>query len=1342
MAPRKPKPTQKGALKMNETRNDDERYLERIECDLELSVHENKERRKPKADNVALTKDVKVNNVNLGSEDSLAFVPLKCNGKPAIGMIDSGSMCNLVKLSLVQKLGILGNATENRMTVLRDVQNNEIASYGEIEMNVAIGKFSNIARCVIVEQLPCEVLVGRPLLRQGKVAVCHGDDFLLVGKERINFVPNRGLSSERVVAACVVGKKTVVPGRVGRLRLRALAKLEKNCPYELWLRFRTSNGCQSRKIDVLPDGQRVVVMIGNGMMNDFVFDESTVDAMLVPVKASKVVPLTADCEREMYQRLCASVVVAPPAGRKLPEGETEEDIRKVLDQIVIGPCSAETRQKVKDLLYRYHALFSRSKWDIGRVNIPGFSHKIRLKEDAVAKHFPPYRIAQSERKIVEKFVRRMKDSSLIKDSKSQWALPLMLLVKPDDPSERRPVVNCKWLNQNQILEATYLPRTEDLLDRFSSKKECVSKLDLTQFFFQIGLDEESQDICSFSTAVGNFSSLVMLQGDANAPHEAQRLLMRALEGVEDAFCLIDDIGVASESVETHLAALEEIFKRLLALGLTMRPDKLVLLAEEVEFLGHTVRRGGELKITDEKIEAVKGWPRCKTVAEVRAFLGFVSYVRKFIRGFSELALPLVRLTKKDVPFVWTGECEAAFQRLKEEMVKAPCLIVPDPTGGEMHLFTDASGNGLGYVLAQECKVDERTVLRPCAYGSRLFRGAERNYSIPEKECLAATWSIKRNHPYLFGKTFRLHTDSEGVYHTLRRQCAEPLTSRLSRFAFDVMGYSFHTHHVKTDKNWADALSRLPVVKVESGELEYRQDEKVFPDPNPLPVHPDEVEIEPLWICPVVTRGQQFDLQVAPGFKGEQMRDDEIREVRERLLLLPSRTEKHARMKFKLIDDVVYAVDKKRRRRFFVPSSLVSEVMQREHTVGHLGVDKMLSALQRKYYWRKMQETVTAFVRSCFVCQTCKRSHQHAVVPLKELPRPVCGQDVLAMDVKGPLPMSHGKRYIIVAVDMFTRLAYTRAVGHVDGKQVVDFLVEDVFRFGVPSTIITDNARNLKEGLARHFYERAGIENRNSIPLLAQSNGGVERLIGTLASMLRCASVEDPAQWSKMVNELTTAYNHSVHRAIGMTPFELHFGYAARQLRDLPVREERGRSLAEPERYLFEMRRRQESVKKSVQSGLKEYYGRMAQEHDQEKRAHAHKFQAGDWVLVKIIGVRPGESKSLGPLYHGPAEVLSVTATSAKVRFLSNGVERLRSVSHLKRFYGSKEGEKVRLYTAPEPHEADVEQRGHDLVPVAGPSNTTNPPSISVNNAPLQTEENDDSDDDGFTGDGHVHFDDE
>ena len=1194
---------------------------------------------------------------NVGFED-LALVPVKVGDAKAVATIDSGSQVSLVSVGFVKRLGKFEALGINDKVSLQDVQGNKITTFGTLVLFIQLGGTCFMADCLVVERLPSDVLLGRPFLRMHSVAVCHGDEVLKLKQsgEQVPFISSN-LGEKRVVAAAVVGQKKLAPGGVGKLRLRGSGKLKRGEVHELWLTFRDKRMGACRRYLVLPDRQSVTVLVGNGTPDKITLTPETVHAVLVPMGMTEVEPADSeDLEKEVLAQICASVVAAPE-GRELPEEETEDDIRKVLDAVRIGQCSPAMKAKLLDLLFRYHALFARDKWDIGRVNEPGFAHEIKLKEGAVPKRFPPYRVSQEERKVVEHFVAKMKKAKLIKESKSEWALPLMLLVKPDDPRERRPVVNCRYLNLNQVCEATFLPRTDDLLDRFSAGKRCISKLDICQFYFQVPLSQESQDVCSFSTVVGNFSSLVMLQGDANAPNEAQRLLMRALEGIEDAFCLIDDIGVASDDEQKHLEALEEIFRRLLALGLTMRPDKLVLMAEEVEFLGYKVCRGGRLKITDEKIEAVRKWPRCSTVSEVRAFLGFCGYVRKFVRGYSEISLPLVRLTRKDrmSSVDWTPEVEEAFQKLKRVITEAPCLVVPDPEGGEMLLFVDASANGLGYVLAQECEQPGgKKVLRPCGYGSRLFRGAEKNYSIPEKECLAAVWSIKKNRPYLFGRVFRLHTDSEGVYHTLRRQSAEPTSSRLSRFALDVLGFSFHVHHVRTDKNWADALSRLPVVvDRETGEMEYRKDAEVFPDPYPPPVRPDEVEIEPLWVNPVTTRGQAIDQQVADGFRQEQKSDPEILAMKNKLLQMQSKKMKVGKMTFELVGEVVYARDARRRRRFMVPKSLVQTVLEREHSVGHFGVDKMYMAMVKKYYWKFMKDDIARFVRECYTCQVCKATPSK-LAPLKALPRPEHAQEVVALDVKGPLPMSQGKKYIIVAVDMFTRFAFARAVGHVDGRAVVRFLIEEIFRFGVPKVVITDNARNLKEGLAGFMYEKFGVENRNSIPFFASSNGGVERMIGTLASMLRCATVQDRLHWAKWVTELTMEYNHSVHRAIGVSPFELHFGYAPRKMLDLPEVDRVGRNLAEPERYLIELKEKRARIENAVKQGLSEYYGEMASGYDAGRRVRPHEFKVGDWVLVKAPSVRPGESKALGPLYLGPAELVWVSDTAAKVVFLSNG----------------------------------------------------------------------------------------
>ena len=1005
--------------------------------------------------------------------------------------------------------------------------------------------------------------------------------------------------------------------------------------------------------------------------------------LLIPVNLERDFEQYDERKVNEKKKVVCSVAAREHRLQQLPEGETKEEIESLINKIKIGTSDEDTRNRVKELLWRYHPLFSRSKWDIGRVQIPNFCHSIKLKEDAVPKRFAPYRCAQVEREVAKKFVEKMKRAGLIRESTSPWALPLMLIRKGDDPAERRPVVDCRYLNSQQICEATFLPRVDDLLDRFNGANHYISKLDCTQWYFQIPLNKESQEICSFSTPVGNYSSEVALQGDCNVPHVAQKLQMRILEHLEDAFALLDDIGIASAKLEDHLATLEEIFERLLSIGVTLRPDKLELLSNEIDFLGFTIKAGGVLKITEDKVSAVRDWPRCRTVSEVRSFLGFMNYVRRFVPKFSAMSKPLVDLAQHErmKSGDWTPEVEKAFQDLKKAVTTAPCLIIPDTSQGGLHLYTDASSYALSFVLTQDLPEGEKVLRKPCAFGSRLLRGAEKRYSIPELECLAAVWAIKKNRPYLFGKTFDLHTDSECVFHVLRRAETEPLSSRLSRFRFDVIEYSFKTHHVSGTKNWADALSRLPVVKdPETGELDYRKDEISITDPNPPPVQVDEIDIDPLWISPV-TRMQALDNQVGPGFLRKQKEDPYAMKMREEIQKSPEKRVKQGQFIFKLQKDVVVAIDKHKHQRIIIPAQMIEEILIEAHSFTHEGSTKMYKELFRKYYWPNQMKSIQKFVRECFTCQTHKLNYRHVPVPLMDLPRPTHPQDVLALDVKGPLPPSRGNQYILVAVDVFSRYGWTRAVKHVDGKEVIDFLLDEVFKFGLCNVIVTDNARNLKLGVAGHTYPKLGIENRNSLPYFASSNGGVERLIGTLGSMVRCASKDEPKQWSELIGAITNKYNHSINRAIDHTPFHVHCGYEARGLNDL-VLEDETVPLTDPERYLNDLKTKQEQVKKAVLGGLDSYYQRMKNDFDAKNNSQKHDFKVGQWVLMRQEALAPGESKALGAFYVGPAEIVEVTASSARIVFLLNNVERLRSVTHLRPFYRSTESENVANFTAP------------------------------------------------------------
>ena len=98
--------------------------------------------------------------------------------------------------------------------------------------------------------------------------------------------------------------------------------------------------------------------------------------------------------------------------------------------------------------------------------------------------------------------------------------------------------------------------------------------------------------------------------------------------------------------------------------------------KEVKFLGHVVSQGG-ISIDLSKVEVVLNWERSTTVIEVRSFLGLAGYYKRFVKSFSQIALTLTKLTKKNIPFEWTPECERSFQELKGKLMTAQVLTLPD-----------------------------------------------------------------------------------------------------------------------------------------------------------------------------------------------------------------------------------------------------------------------------------------------------------------------------------------------------------------------------------------------------------------------------------------------------------------------------------------------------------------------------------------------------------------------------------------------------------------------------------------------------------------------------------------
>lgn len=277
------------------------------------------------------------------------------------------------------------------------------------------------------------------------------------------------------------------------------------------------------------------------------------------------------------------------------------------------------------------------------------------------------------------------------------------------------------------------------------------------------------------------------------------------DGPDFVTVYIDDVLVFSRTLEDHLEHLRKVIERLQQVGLKLKPTKCQFILEEVEYLGHLITPQG-LKPNPKLVDAVREFATPQDLKRLRQFLGLSSYYRRFVQGFSKIAQPLNRLTRKGAEFVWTSECQNAFETLKQRLITAPVLAYPC-FDREFILETDASTMGLGAVLSQ---VQDDGRIHPVAYASRALSQPETNYGITELETLAVVWAITYFHTYLYGHSVTVFTDHTAVKAVL--ETPNP-SGKHARWWTKVYGKGIKEVKIvyrsgKSNQN-ADALSRNP-----------------------------------------------------------------------------------------------------------------------------------------------------------------------------------------------------------------------------------------------------------------------------------------------------------------------------------------------------------------------------------------------------------------------------------------------------------------------------------------------------------------------------------------------------
>ena len=308
---------------------------------------------------------------------------------------------------------------------------------------------------------------------------------------------------------------------------------------------------------------------------------------------------------------------------------------------------------------------------------------------------------------------------------------------------------------------TAIPRIDDTLHLLALAKY-FSKLDLKCGYWQVELEEGHKAKTAFQVGpLGFYKCSRMPFGLCNAPATFQRLMERCMGDINLRDCLIylDDIIIFTSTFEEHLGQLEAVFKRLQEHNLKLKASKCEFFKNRVVYLGHVVSEDG-IRTDPSKIEAVRSWPIPKCIKDVRKFLGFTGYYRRFIRNYAAIARPLNDLlvghstnpknkrksATKHTPFAWAEEQQNSFDTIFSKLTSPPVLAYADYSK-PFTLHTDASSNGLGGVLYTTQDGKEKVV----AYASRSLKPSERKYPAHKLEFLALKWAVcEKYHDYLYG----------------------------------------------------------------------------------------------------------------------------------------------------------------------------------------------------------------------------------------------------------------------------------------------------------------------------------------------------------------------------------------------------------------------------------------------------------------------------------------------------------------------------------------------------------------------------------------------------------------